>query len=243
MRHIHDIHEQRVREETAKNAEGSRTAGPIGGDGYWTLLLSNLIIAGSAGLYWLWLIRHVYLTAKCASPVSKSCDYITVLGMRLVQDQAQASYIERLQRARQLFKDNVADKILIIGGVTGANTLSEAQGGKDFLVQQGVAAESILLEDRSRHTLENLHNVRAQYLGRDNKSIALITNRFHLARSQMMATGMGIRHQLCAAEDRPPRFWQALPRIMLEAYYIHWYQVGKLWSYSVRSEKSLSRIR
>ena len=216
---------------------------PVGGDGYWTLLLSNLLIACSAGLYWMWLIRHVYLTAKHATPVSQRCDYITVLGMRLVDNQAQSRYLDRLYRAKQLFNEEIADKILIIGGITGANTLSEAQGGKDFLVLQGIAPDSILLEDRSRHTLENLHNARAQYLGRNDKSIVLITNRFHLARTHIMAKGLGIRHHLCAAEDKPVRLWRIMPRIILEAYYIHWYEVGKLWSYSIRSEKSLNRIR
>ena len=228
--------------KTAASGLQQTVSDPIGGDGYWTFILSNCLLACSAGLYWMWLLREVYRTAKHASAESDRCDYITVLGMRLERDTVQPQYLLRLRRAAQLYNNKIASKILIIGGITGANMLTEAQGGRDYLIQQGIAAEAIVLEDRSRHTLENLHNARSLYLGRQDKSIALISNRFLLARTQRMAQGLGIRHQLCAAEASPQGIWKILPRMMLEAYYIHWYQVGKLWAHAIRSEKSLNRI-
>lgn len=243
--------------------------GAIGVDGYLTLLLSNLVLLLSGGLYWCWLLGRVFRVAKNTGTAPVRCDAISVLGMRLDHNAVRSEYVQRLKRAKCLFDAGAAQKILVIGGLTGDSTISEAQGGKDYLVQLGIAADCILLEDRSRHTLENLSNVRALYLesnrlmtnnlqksvpdendsdtakpeaGAAMLNIVIVTNRFHLARSQIMAETFCISHTLSAAEDRFVMDASNLLRLLVEAYFIHWYMVGKVWSRVTRNRKSLGRI-
>ena len=108
--------------KTAASGLQQTVSDPIGGDGYWTFILSNCLLACSAGLYWMWLLREVYRTAKHASAESDRCDYITVLGMRLERDTVQPQYLLRLRRAAQLYNNKIASSNLIDIIVSGVSS-------------------------------------------------------------------------------------------------------------------------
>ena len=112
----------------------------------------------------------------------------------------------------------------------------------DYLLTKGVARENILLEDSSRHTLENLHHARSMYLGKKNKTTCLVTSRYHLARSHVFAQGLNIWHRLCAAEDEFTLNSRNVMHFAREAYFLHWYKVGKWWSNTMNSQHSMRRI-
>ena len=174
---------------------------PVGLDGYFTLVLSSLALIASAGLYWMWLIKVVYQCAKRAPTNIPECDVIAVLGMRPLNDTINEEFKCRLNRAVTLFEQGYANKILVVGGKTGNNTRSEAELGVQYLRQKGLNADSLLTEDHSRHTLENLHNAKRFFLNPPHEIAALISSRYHLARCQRMAQSLGVNHRLCAAEE------------------------------------------
>lgn len=218
-------------------------AASIGGDGYFTLILSNVLILCTAGISLLWYLKQVVKYATQTPSVTPNCDVLMVLGMRPDNDNPGEDFITRLNRAKTLFEVGSANKILIVGGKTGNNSKTEAQIGMEYLAGAGIPPDFILLEDHSRHTLENLSNARSVYLGKNEKSTSIITSRFHLARSHIMAKGLQLSHTMCGAEERFDTSLRNLLHIFVEAYFIHWYYTGKLWANSIRSEKSLRRIR
>jgi len=228
---------------TSKAPSLNATEHAVGLDGYFTLLLSSLVLIASAGLYWVWLIKIVYQCAKQTPAAVQDCDLIAVLGMRPVKDRINDEFECRLNRAITLFEQGYANKILVVGGKTGDNTRSEAELGVQYLLQKGLNADSLMAEDHSRHTLENLHNAKRFFLNQPDKTAALITSRYHLARSHRMACSLGLTHRLCAAEEEFSFNLYALANLMKEAFFIHWYEIGKAWAYAVNSQKSLSRIR
>lgn len=131
--------------------------------------------------------------------------------------------------------------ILILGGITAGNRISEAEKGKLYLTNHGVQADDILTEDRSLNTLENLKHARPiinDYI----ETPVVITNRFHLARCSALAQGMRVKLGLCAAEEELFLSFITMIRILLESYYLHWYEIGKRWSYWTSNKKSLARI-
>jgi uncharacterized SAM-binding protein YcdF (DUF218 family) len=214
----------------------------MGGDGLVTLLLSNLLIVATLGLSWLWQCGRVYRIARDAPTDGVDGDLIMVLGRRLRRDQVSAEYAARLDRARHLYRQGGPRQILIVGGHTRGNRTSEAEQGRAYLQRGGVPAEQLLTEDRSRHTLENLHHARQTLGPRRQAPLVLVTSRYHLARSQVLAQGLGLQPRLCAAEARlghDPGTWL---RLLREAYYLHWYAVGKTWSRWTGNAASLARI-
>jgi uncharacterized SAM-binding protein YcdF (DUF218 family) len=214
----------------------------VGVDGMMMLLLSNVVIlmTGGISLWWQW--HRAYRIAR-QSPISvPPSTYYLVPGMRLQNGRVAPAYAQRLTRAAKLLRQHPQGKILVLGGVTGTEGISEAQAGKDFLLAAGVPEVNILTEDTSRHTLENLQRARA-ILGAalQNRSV-LITSRFHLARCHALSGGLGIPHDLCAAEDAFSMNLRSLTRLLGEAYYLHWYIVGKTLSTWLANRRMLDKI-
>ena len=54
----------------------------------------------------------------------------------------------------------------------------------------------------------------------------LMTNRFHLALSPLLAAGSAIAHTSCAAEEGKLPTFHYLPHMLHEALLIHWYVTG-----------------
>lgn len=227
---------------TAKSQSLNATEHAVGLDGYFTLLLSNIVLLCTGGLYWLWLLKAAYARAKNTPVAVNNCDLIVVLGMRPHNDQINLEFKTRLNRAVTLFDQGYAKQILVLGGKTGNNPQSEAQLGIQYLLDRGLPQTNLLAEDHSRHTLENLHNARRLVCGKQDKTAALITSRYHLERSHRMSRSLQLSHKLCAAEAEFKLHNQIFINLLKEAYFIHWFEVGKTWSFAVNNRKSLNRI-
>lgn len=214
----------------------------IGLDGLWTFLLSNLLIVVTLGLTVCPAFFHVISSAIRAKGRSKH-KTILILGERLKNNAPGRNYITRLERAYTIFSSYKTDCIFIVGGVTGKATISESASGKAYLLRKQIPESILYIEDESQHTLENLKNVRDMLTESQIDSVGIITNRFHLARASVLATGLGINHDVCAAEEdfeHTAKQWLLMIR---EAYFIHWYFTGKYWSILINNKASLERIR
>jgi uncharacterized SAM-binding protein YcdF (DUF218 family) len=216
--------------------------GAIGTDGLFTLLLSNVVLAVTGGLTLGWPLLHVVRTARNAPVMAPPGSVLMVLGMRLNKGEVTDDYARRLERVLRLYNDDSNRSILIVGGLTGASIVTEAARGSEYLISGGISSEKIFIEDSSRHTLENLRNARSLIGAKGFGKFTIITNRYHLARSLIIAKGLGMNPSLCGAEDDSKQAVTRLPRLLLEAYYIHWYRTGAFWSRLTRNRKSLKRI-
>jgi uncharacterized SAM-binding protein YcdF (DUF218 family) len=225
--------------------------GFLGLDGFTTLVLSNLVIVLSAGLTLIAKTATVYRTARDAptrpgDARTRAGDgtalAVVVLGMRLQDDRITPDYRARLARARDLHATRIAHPIFLLGGRTGSNRHSEAAKGREWLLARGVPEHALRLEDLSRHTLENLRRARSMYPELSRTPFVLVTSRYHLARSRVLAEGLGLTPTLCAAEDDMRLDAGLVLRLLGEAYFLHWYAVGRRWSQLTRSRRSLQRI-
>ena len=213
----------------------------MGWDGLAMLVLSNLLLLATLGLSGLWLLRRVWRVARDAPVADVDGDWIVVLGARLIHDQVAPGYARRLRRAAALHHADPRRRILLVGGCTGGS-VSEAERGRELLVELGLPAASLFIEDQSLNTLDNLRHARRLLAGDGARPFVLVTSRYHLARSEALARGLGLQPVLCAAEDRLRLKRWTLWRLGLEAWYLHWYEVGRAWSRWTRNRHSLARI-
>ena len=239
----------------------------FGWDGLTTFIFSNLLIILTLGLFWGWLIFRTFIVAVKTNtfpyrddvPVS---DFKTILiaGLCLENNLPTEAFKVRLNRAitlqsYYLNSNKPLPELIILGGVTGKNQVSEAQAGANYLIEQGIKPERIILEQDSRHTLENMQHARAMLTkkssvaGNSNSNfdalpdnIAVITSRFHLLRLVTLAKGLNMSLQPVAAEDRFHISMFELTRVIREAYYLHWYWSGKLWVWITANQASKARI-
>ena len=215
----------------------------FGADGLFTLLLSTVVVVATCGLSLGWPLRHILRAANNAPSKVPAASLLVVLGMRLRKKEVGPDYAVRLDRVIKLCREDNSRKILIVGGRTGNDEISEAEKGEEYLTASGINPEQIHLEQSSLNTLENLRNMRAMLIPNEADNIALITNRYHLARCELISRGLGLFPKLCGAEDRFVMSGALLVRLLMEAYYIHWYHTGVIWTRVSGSRKSLSRIR
>ena len=211
----------------------------IGANGLKMLLLSLLAILATAGLSWLWVYLHAWRLARHTPSEAASGEHLLVLGVKLRECAPVADFRARLDRACQLWRAGWRGQIYVLGGETSPGCGSEAARGRDYLLAQGIDAAHLQLEDKSRHTLENLRFVR-QLL--DGGTVTLITNRYHLARTGALAKGLSLPHRLCAAEQEWQPNGRNLLKLWRESFFLHWYYAGAIWARLVRDRASLARI-
>ncbi len=98
------------------------------------------------------------------------------------------SSAERLTEAVNLYQKKKIKKILFTGGsgILFATETSEASFAKKFFLDIGVKEEDIILEDKSRNTIENAKFTKKILDEKKFKKILLITSAFHMQRSSQI---------------------------------------------------------
>ncbi|PKM42532.1 MAG: hypothetical protein CVV05_18375 [Gammaproteobacteria bacterium HGW-Gammaproteobacteria-1] len=215
------------------------SASAVGAGGFKMLFISTLVITLTGGISLLPVLRSVIRVGRDTASHPADVRVVLVPGVRLRRGEIGADFQCRLERALALRADGAA-QLVLLGGVTGTADISEAAKGYEYLRGRGIADSAMQLEERSRHTLENLRHARA-LLGMDTP-VTIVSNRYHLARLGIMATGLGMPHRLCAAEAD----WRWSPalagHLLREAFYVHWYLTGSRWARLTRDRASQARI-
>jgi uncharacterized SAM-binding protein YcdF (DUF218 family) len=219
--------------------------------GFWSMLgpggLASLLLALLSALLTLgvpvwWRLRQV-LRATDGDP-TQPADLILVLGRKLENDRLTLVFTVRLTQGMGLWQEGLAPRIAVAGGLTGNATRTEAEAGRAWLEGQGVPPQCILPEDRSQHTLENLFNLRKAMRAEGWNSLLLVSDPLHLARAGALAQGLGLHARCVPAAACPPArgsaaWWR---RAVHEAFLLHWYHTGMLYSRVIRSERQLARV-
>lgn len=214
----------------------------IGVFGLWTFILSNTVIVATLGISWLWQVRRALSLARHSKATQHAPVLLMVLGMRLVTGQLGQDFKVRLLRAEKLYRQHPGIKILILGGKTNEFQVAEAEKGREFLCAQGIPKDNIVMELNSVSTLDNLIQARPIISKMAADKVTIVSSRYHLKRADIFATECRIKHDLCAAEDEWVWGFRPLIKIVREAYYLHWYHTGKLWSRIVNTPKSIDGL-
>ncbi|MGM0123876.1 hypothetical protein IGI37_001250 [Enterococcus sp. AZ194] len=121
---------------------------------------------------------------------------LLVLGAQIRGETADTAYPspvlkERLNTAANYWQKHPEITIIVSGGQGADEPTSEAAVMSDYLIDQGVAADKILKEEQSKRTQENIQFSNELYSLSD---VAVVTNDFHMYRSQMLMKRQGINN-------------------------------------------------
>ncbi|MGW4683378.1 YdcF family protein [Streptomyces sp. NPDC004244] len=161
-----------------------------------------VLLVGYVSFLFACFLAYAFLYGR--APVRSEVDYVVVLGSGLVGGERVppllASRLEKGRRiqAAQAARGAKVPLLLPSGGQGPDEKLPEARAMADWLIAQGVAAELIRLEDRSRTTDENLAFSRAVMeaeAGPDYRCV-VVTNNFHAFRAAMTARKAGVNGQV-----------------------------------------------
>ena len=150
-----------------------------------------------------------------------------------------------MDSAHQFITKNPDIRLVILGGASKEGAISEAQAGLDYLRSRGIdQGYKIQLEERSRNTLENLRHAQQILFpeGIESSPIILVTNRYHLARSALIAESLGFTPVLYPAEAGFPVSMWDWGKLLKEAFYMFWFKTGKSWARLIRNQRMLDRV-
>lgn len=152
---------------------------------------------------------------------AESADVIIVLGSGLNPDLTPGRALtRRSERAAALWKAGYAPVIICSGGYTTNDFLSEAFGCGEVLLANGVPAEAIILESRSRSTEENAIFSREIMRERGWKNALIVSDGYHLLRATWIFSLEGIDFTTSHAAS-PPVF-DLLRALAREVAALHW---------------------
>lgn len=134
----------------------------------------------------IFLIIEFLIISKFDDKGIKDLDYIIVLGALVYEDRPSIVLQYRLDKAYQYLKENKNTKCIVSGGQEKNEKYSEAKIMSDYLIKKGIKKERIILEDKSTTTKENLQ-YSSKYFEKNNNTIGIVTNNFHLFRSTYIA--------------------------------------------------------
>ena len=118
-------------------------------------------------------------------------DYVIVLGAKVNGTKPGGALRNRIQVAYEYWQESPNTILVASGGQGPDEGISEAQCIRDGLIARGVPEESILMEDKSTSTYENIHNTLALIDHNENTGIGIVTNNFHIYRALKIARQAG----------------------------------------------------
>jgi uncharacterized SAM-binding protein YcdF (DUF218 family) len=128
-------------------------------------------------------------------------DVLIVPGARLWGDQPSGMLKLRLDKASELYRADYAKQIIVSGARGPDEIASEAAVMRNYLVERGLPAEAVFLEDQSYNTIENLTYSQKIMHTKGWQSAVIVTNPFHIYRCLLIAGQIGM--QATAASASP----------------------------------------
>jgi len=160
------------------------------------LLLS---IASFGVLPWLTMrrVRAVAVQARCDAPRDAT---LMVPAQGLDHGEISAEYGRRLQRVTRLCREWGERRLLLTGRSALPATRGESAAGWRWMKEFGLCAQAhVALDENDGDTLDDLRCAAARTV--DGERVAIVSNRYHLARCGVLARRLGLDWTLCAAES------------------------------------------
>ncbi|BBG04884.1 MULTISPECIES: YdcF family protein [Pseudonocardia] len=154
-------------------------------------------------------------------------DFVVVLGSRLIGGRVPPLLASRLDRATSLWQTEIARggaPLLVTSGGQGSDEpVPEAHAMADYLVSNGVPEESVVREDRSMTTFENLGNSHALMTERHpGYRCVVVTNNFHAFRAALMTRKAGVDGQVVGSQTAGYYWPSATIREFVAILVEHW---------------------
>jgi len=119
-------------------------------------------------------------------------DVAIVLGAATNEGKLSPVFRERVNHGILLLKKGVVDKIILTGGFGQLQKQSDSQTAKNYVLEKGIPENEIIIEEKSKYTIENLEQSKLimDSLGLENA--LLVSDPLHMKRAMKLANYCGI---------------------------------------------------
>jgi uncharacterized SAM-binding protein YcdF (DUF218 family) len=140
----------------------------------------------------LWLLALGAVITWGSRDRARASDAIVVLGAAQYWGKPSPVLRARLDHAIGLWRRGLAPLVVLTGGVGVGDTTSEAAVSRKYVLGEGIPDSVILLETTGRTTRESLRSVANMLQARDERSVILVSDPFHMLRLDILARRFGL---------------------------------------------------
>ena len=144
-----------------------------------------------------------------ASSGSSQADAIVVLGAAQYAGRPSPVLRARVDHALDLWREHVAPLLVFTGGVGVRDTTSEAAVSASYAMRHGVPEEAMVLEAHGRTTSESITSVAQILRARQQTSVVLVSDPFHMFRLWILARRHGLNAVTSPTRTSP--IWASVP--------------------------------
>jgi uncharacterized SAM-binding protein YcdF (DUF218 family) len=154
------------------------------------LLVIGAVLLGVLGLtaFSVWNAAHTDDAARV-----QHADAIVVLGAAQYNGHPSPVFADRLDQARLLFEQGRAPVVVTVGAGSPGDRTTEAEAGRDYLVEQGVPDGSVVAIARGNDTLGSLQAAAVYFREHGMDSAFLVSDPWHNLRIKRMFGDLGMR--------------------------------------------------
>lgn len=169
----------------------------------WVIALSAIILL--VVLLVFGFMAAIYIQAR--NDEARQVDAIVVMGAAQFNGRPSEVLSARLDHALTLYQQGYAPVIIVTGGKMEGDVYTEAGTSEQYLLDRGVPQHAILMEDEGSDTWASMQGVARVVRSREIESVLIVSDGFHLYRSERMAEAVGLDAYSSAAPDSPIRKW------------------------------------
>ena len=141
-----------------------------------------LVVSGTAGYVW-WFARQ---------DDRSRADVLVVLGASQFDGRPSSIFTARLVHARNLWRQDVAPRVITVGGKRAGDRFTEAAAGAEWLAGHGVPAQRVVEVPQGTDTLSSMTAVAERMHRSGWTSAVIVTDPWHALRTRSMAADVGI---------------------------------------------------
>lgn len=138
------------------------------------------------------LVAAFHVSREAAKDDRVPTDTIVVLGAAQFNGEPSPVLRTRLDHAAELYREGVAPTIITVGGNQPGDLYTEAEAGRNYLVEQGIPAANVIAVGVGNDTIDSLKAVAVQMAGLGSRSATVVSDPTHMARSLSIADRLGI---------------------------------------------------
>lgn len=182
-------------------------------------------------LFWLFLAVCVWLVFIATSiwrygaqDHAVKSDYAIVLGAAAYHKNPSPVFKGRIDHALSLYQQGLVTKIIFTGGYGTGAPYAESQVAEKYAIRNGVKATDILIETRSRSTVDNIIEAKALMNSSGFSTAIIVSDPLHLKRASIIARNLNISAVTSPTPTSRYRSFKAQFKFLLrEVYFYHYY--------------------
>lgn len=153
----------------------------------WLPVALKIVIGAWLVFFW---VVFILICRGMAEDSEKNLDYVIVLGAQVKGDKPSRALKMRLDRAAVYARQNKNTILILSGGQGSGEDITEASCMAEYLMEGGISADRLILEEKSTTTKENLEFSDAM-TGCKKANVGILSNNFHITRACALAKKLG----------------------------------------------------